>query len=101
MGRIAILGHFEYEYEYRDAEYEYEKTHEQSDASKSPVGREFESSSFRGDCVIAADRASHRISSYSYSAKRYSVKRYSYSMAVLTAAMPIVDRGGSRELADQ
>ncbi len=27
-------------------------------------------------------RASHRISSYSYSAKRYSVKRYSYSMAV-------------------
>jgi len=39
MGRIATLGHFEYEYEYRDAEYEYEKTHEQSDASKSPVGR--------------------------------------------------------------
>jgi hypothetical protein len=27
-------------------------------------------------------RASHRISSYSYSANRYSVKRYSYSMAV-------------------
>ena len=25
MGRIAILGRFEYEYEYRDAEYEYEK----------------------------------------------------------------------------
>jgi len=46
-------------------------------------------------------RASHRISSYSYSAKRYSVKRYSYSMAVLTAAMPTVDRGGSRLLADQ
>ena len=30
MGRIAILGLFEYEYEYRDAEYEYEKKHEQS-----------------------------------------------------------------------
>jgi hypothetical protein len=29
MGRIAILGLFEYEYEYRDAEYEYEKKHEQ------------------------------------------------------------------------
>jgi hypothetical protein len=49
-------------------------------------------------------RASHRISSYSHSVRRggrYSVKRYSYSMAVRTAAMPIVDRGGSRELADQ
>ncbi len=28
------------------------------------------------------------------------MKRYSYSMAVQTAAIPIVDRGGSRELAD-
>ncbi len=47
-----------------------------------------------GDLFV---RASHRISSYSYSAKRYSVRRggrYSYSMAVLTSAMPIVDRGG-------
>ena len=43
-------------------------------------------------------RASHRFSSYSYS---YSVKRYSYSMAVEAARMPIVDRGSSRELADQ
>ena len=50
--------------------------------------------------VMRAVRASHRISSYSYSAKRYSVKRYSYSMAVGTAAMPIVDRGGLRETAD-
>jgi hypothetical protein len=43
--------------------------------------------------------SSHWISSYSYSVRRggrYSVQRYSYSMAVLTAAMPIVDRGGSR-----
>ena len=56
---------------------------------------------FGGHSVMVVVRASHRISSYSYSAKRYSVKRYSYSMAVLTAAMPIVDRGGSRELADQ
>ena len=53
-----------------------------------------------GNWLIPQDR-SHRISSYSYSAKRYSVKRYSvrrggrysYSMAVGTAAMPIVDRG--------
>ena len=30
MGRLAMLGSFEYEYEYRDAEYEYEKKHEQS-----------------------------------------------------------------------
>ncbi len=36
MGRIAILGLFEYEYEYRDAEYEYEKKHEQCGAPKSP-----------------------------------------------------------------
>ena len=45
MSRIVSLYRIEYEdeYEYRDAEYEYEKTHEQSDASKSPVGREFES----------------------------------------------------------
>ena len=42
----------------------------------------------KGDWLIPQDR-SHRISSYSYSAKRYSVKRYSYSMAVGTAAMPI------------
>ncbi len=34
MGRIAILGLFEYEY--RDAEYEYEKKHEQCGAPKSP-----------------------------------------------------------------
>ena len=52
-----------------------------------------------GNWLIPQDR-SHRISSYSYSAKRYSVKRYSYSMAVGTAAMPIVDRGGLRETAD-
>jgi hypothetical protein len=37
---------------------------------------------FGGHSVMVAVRASHRISSYSYSAKRYSVKRYSYSMAV-------------------
>ena len=49
----------------------------------------------------ACVRASHRISSYSYSAKRYSVKRYSYSMAVRTSAIPIVDRGDSWGLADQ
>jgi hypothetical protein len=36
MGRIAILGWFEYEYEYRDAEYAYEKKHEQCGAPKSP-----------------------------------------------------------------
>ena len=39
-------------------------------------------------------RASHRISSYSYSVRRggrYSVKRYSYSMAVRTAAAPSSD----------
>ena len=34
MGRIAILGFFEYEY--RDAEYEYEKKYEQCGAPKSP-----------------------------------------------------------------
>ena len=39
MGRIDILGHFEYEYEYRVAEYEYEKTHEQSGAPKQPPVR--------------------------------------------------------------
>jgi hypothetical protein len=32
MGRIAMLGRFEYEYEYRDAEYEYEKKHEECGA---------------------------------------------------------------------
>ena len=53
----------------------------------------------KGNWLIPQDR-SHRISSYSYSAKRYSAKRYSYSMAVGTAAMPIVDRGGLRETAD-
>ena len=36
MGRIAMLGRFEYEYEYRDAEYEYEKNREKSGAPKSP-----------------------------------------------------------------
>ena len=54
-----------------------------------------------GDLFV---RASHRISSYSYSVRRggrYSVKRYSYSMAVRTSAIPIVDRSGSQELADQ
>jgi len=39
MGRIAILGHFEYEYEYREAEYEYEKTHEQSIGPKCSIER--------------------------------------------------------------
>ena len=41
MGRIDILGHFEYEYEYeyRDAEYEYEKKHEQSIGPKCSIGR--------------------------------------------------------------
>ena len=45
----------------------------------------------KGNWLIPQDR-SHRISSYSYSAKRYSVRRggrYSYSMAVGTAAMPV------------
>ncbi len=37
IGRIAILGHFEYEYEYRDAEYEYEKKHEQSIGPKCSI----------------------------------------------------------------
>ena len=32
MGRIAMLGRFEYEYEYRDAESEYEKNREKSGA---------------------------------------------------------------------
>jgi hypothetical protein len=58
------------------------------------------SSFFGRRSVIVGVRASHLILSYSYSAKRYSVKRYSYSMAVWTAAMPIVDRSGSRELGD-
>ena len=39
MGRIAILGLFEYEYEYRDAEYEYEKKHEQSIGLKCSIER--------------------------------------------------------------
>jgi hypothetical protein len=39
MGRIAILGLFEYEYEYRDAEYEYEKKHEQSIGPKCSIWR--------------------------------------------------------------
>jgi hypothetical protein len=76
-------------------------TTEQNRAPKHPIGR-FDYSDLTGGCsVTVAVSASHRISSYSYSAKRYSVKRYSYSMAVRTAAMPIVDRGDSRELADQ
>jgi hypothetical protein len=61
------------------------------------------SSFFGGRPDIVGVRASPRISSYSYSVRRggrYSVKRYSYSMAVWTAAMPIVDRSGSRELGD-
>ena len=37
MGRIAILGPFEFEYEYRDAEYEYEKKHEQSIGPKCSI----------------------------------------------------------------
>ncbi len=37
MGRIAILGPFEYEYRPpRRTEYEYEKKHEQNGAPKSP-----------------------------------------------------------------
>ena len=36
MGRIAILGLFEYEY--RDAEYEYESKHEQSIGPKCSFG---------------------------------------------------------------
>ena len=36
MGRIAMLGRFEYEYEYRDAESEYEKNREKSGAPKLP-----------------------------------------------------------------
>ena len=39
MGRIDILGHFEYEYEYRDAKYEYEKKHEQSIGPTCSIGR--------------------------------------------------------------
>jgi hypothetical protein len=35
MGRIAILGRFEYEY--RDAEYEYEKKYEQSIGPKCSI----------------------------------------------------------------
>jgi hypothetical protein len=38
MGRIAILGLFEYESEYRDTEYEYEKKHEQSIGPKRSIG---------------------------------------------------------------
>jgi hypothetical protein len=37
IGRIAILGRFEYEY--REAEYEYEKKHEQSIGPKCSIGR--------------------------------------------------------------
>jgi hypothetical protein len=37
MGRLAMLGSFEYEYEYRDAEYEYEKKHEESNPSKCSI----------------------------------------------------------------
>ena len=42
MGRIAILGLFEYEYEYRPprrTEYEYEKKHEQSIGPKCSIWR--------------------------------------------------------------
>ena len=39
IGRIAILGLFEYEYEYRDAEYEYEKKHEIRNESKFSIER--------------------------------------------------------------
>ena len=39
MGRLAMLGSFEYEYEYRDAEYEYEKKHEQSIGPKFSIER--------------------------------------------------------------
>ncbi|MFN6139006.1 MAG: hypothetical protein ACK480_10995 [Planctomycetota bacterium] len=39
IGRIAILGRFEYEYEYRDAEYEYEKKYEQSIGPKCSIER--------------------------------------------------------------
>jgi hypothetical protein len=74
--------------------------YEQSHAPKSTTVLYFNGDLTSVDSVMWVVRASHRISSYSYSAKRYSVKRYSYSMAVGTAAMPIVDRGGLRETAD-
>jgi hypothetical protein len=55
---------------------------EQNVGPKPPDGPFRNGSFVGGGSVNMVVRASHRISSYSYSAKRYSVKRYSYSMAV-------------------